>query len=71
LVTGGGETEQTIGPVENAQNALFEKSTHLMGLCWGGDQSPGATKGMLKACYSYGLKDHMTNGGSLNSVIVM
>jgi hypothetical protein len=42
-----------------------------MGLCLGGDKSPIATKGMLKACYSYGLKDHMTNGGSLNSVIVM
>jgi hypothetical protein len=57
--------------VVNAQNALFEKCTHLMGLCLGGDKSPIATKGMLKACYSYGLKDHMTNGGSLNSVIVM
>jgi hypothetical protein len=28
LVTGGGETEQTVGPVVNAQNAFFEKSTH-------------------------------------------
>jgi hypothetical protein len=28
VVARGGEAEQTVGPVVNAQNALFQKCTH-------------------------------------------
>jgi hypothetical protein len=58
LVTGGGETEQAVGPVVNAQNAFFKKCTHLICLGYGRDKEPKATKGMLKACYSCSWLKH-------------
>jgi hypothetical protein len=42
LVTGGGEAEQAVGPVVNAQNAFFKKCTHVMclGFGWARDPMP-------------------------------
>jgi hypothetical protein len=45
LVTRGGEAEQSVGPVVNAQNAFFEKCTHEIFWVGGQDKSPMATKG--------------------------
>jgi hypothetical protein len=46
LVPRGGEAEQSVCPVVNAQNTFFKKSTHLIFLGFGRNQSPNATRGM-------------------------
>jgi hypothetical protein len=49
LVAGGGEAEQAIGPVVDAENAFFEKSTHGFWRVLWLDQETQSPWGMLKA----------------------
>jgi hypothetical protein len=61
LVACGGEAEQAVGPVVNAQYAFFKKSTHWIWMCVKAGQETQCPWRVLKACYSYGLQDHTTS----------